>query len=47
MAAMKNHIVLGVHAPPPRLAPAGLALFSAALALPAGLLLWLTEWLLL
>ncbi|MGK7728421.1 hypothetical protein ACSQ8B_20455 [Marinovum sp. F03] len=27
--------------------PAGLALFSAALALPAGLLLWLTEWLLL
>ncbi|WP_417523105.1 hypothetical protein [Marinovum sp.] len=44
---MKKHLVMGVHAPPPRLALAGLALFSAGLALPAGLLLWLTEWLLL
>ncbi|WP_323763515.1 hypothetical protein [Marinovum sp.] len=44
---MKKHIVMGVHAPPPRLALAGLALFSAALAMPVGILLWLSEWLLL
>ena len=42
---MKKHLVLGVHAPSPRLTVAGLFLPAFALALPVGSALWLAEWL--
>ncbi|MDA7428511.1 hypothetical protein PGB28_08565 [Primorskyibacter aestuariivivens] len=42
---MKKSTVLGVYAPRPRLTLTGLALLSVAIALPAGALLWLAEFL--